>query len=80
MVAKEGKMAQARPRLVPKRQRRSMAAVVERPRWGMNQRRVGAERRKEEETCVLVEPPWQARGHGLHRVQAAGTICGSVKT
>ena len=44
MVAKEGKMAQARPRPVPKRQRRSMAAVVERPRWGMNQRRVGVKR------------------------------------
>ena len=47
-MAKDGKMAQARPRLVPKRQRRSMAAVVERPVWGRNQRRVGLERREEE--------------------------------
>ena len=47
-MAKDGRMAQARPRLVPKRQRRSMAAVVERPVWGRNQRRVGLERREEE--------------------------------
>ena len=47
-MAKDGKRAQARPRLVPKRQRRSMAVVVERPVWGRNQRRVGEERREEE--------------------------------
>ena len=66
MVAKEGKMAQARPRPVPKRQRRSMAAVVERPRWGMNQRRVGVERIEEERgrdvclgrTALAGKRPW----------------------
>ena len=47
-MAKDGKRAQARPRLAPKRQKRSMAAVVEIPRWGTNQRRVGEEIREEE--------------------------------
>ena len=47
-MAKDGKRAQARPRLVPKRHSRSMAMVVERPVWGRNQRRVGEERREEE--------------------------------
>ena len=39
----EGKRAQARPSPVPKRQRRSIAVVVEMPMWGRNQRRVGEE-------------------------------------
>ena len=47
-MARDGKRAHARPRLVPKRQRRSMAVVVERPVWGRNQRRVGEERREDE--------------------------------
>ena len=47
-MARDGKRAHARPRLVSKRQRRSMAAVVERPVWGRNQRRVGEERREDE--------------------------------